>query len=249
MPVALAAAVIYKLNAKLAKTVLVSSARTIIQLLLLSVLLKFIFQWNHWLTLLVAFSFIQLIASFTVVKRLDYKSNGLWKKILAATAGSIAIVSAYSFFTVFSANPWFNVFQTIPLIGIMTGNSLTGITLALNQFIGDLQERRGEFEVKMAFSATPWEATQLSFVAALKTGLTPIINSMMIVGLVSIPGVMAGQLLSMQSPEQAAFYQISILFLIFSCTFFSIFFVLLLFFFEQVDQQRQTLSFMGITKK
>ena len=72
--------------------------------------------------------------------------------------------------------------------------------------------------VLLALGATRWEAAQGEIRRALRTGLVPLINSVMIMGIVSLPGMMTGQLVSGMAPIDAVKYQIVIMFSIAACT-------------------------------
>jgi putative ABC transport system permease protein len=77
---------------------------------------------------------------------------------------------------------------------------------------------RPEVEALLALGATRWEAARRPVEEAVRTGLIPILNAMMVVGVVSLPGMMTGQILAGASPLEAVKYQIVVMFLIASGT-------------------------------
>jgi len=101
---------------------------------------------------------------------------------------------------------------------MVLGNILNGITLGLNSFTESLVNRRDYIESMLSAGATRWEAALEPIRDAIRTGMTPILNAMMIVGLVSLPGMMTGQLVSGMDPMQTVKYQIVIMFLIAAAT-------------------------------
>jgi putative ABC transport system permease protein len=101
---------------------------------------------------------------------------------------------------------------------MVLGNTLKGISVGLNTFTEALVNRRDQVESLLALGATRWEAARAPVQHAVRTGMIPIINSMMVVGIVSLPGMMTGQLVSGMAPIQAVKYQIVIMFLIASAT-------------------------------
>jgi putative ABC transport system permease protein len=101
---------------------------------------------------------------------------------------------------------------------MILGNTLNGLSLGLDRLGTELATRRDHVEALLALGATRWEAAREPIRAAVRTGMIPIINAMMVVGIVSLPGMMTGQLLAGVSPIQAVRYQIVILFLIASGT-------------------------------
>ena len=101
---------------------------------------------------------------------------------------------------------------------MILGNTLNGISIGLNTFLEATVADRDRIEMRLSLGANRWEAGRPLLQQAVRTGMIPIINSMMIVGLVSLPGMMTGQLLAGASPLQAVRYQIVIMFLIASAT-------------------------------
>ena len=128
-------------------------------------------------------------------------------------------MAAYAVFAVIRpAGSWYQPQYTIPLLGMILGNSLTAISLGMGRLSEELLRRRGEVETLLALGATRWEAGRDAVRTAIRTGLIPILNTMMVVGLVSLPGMMTGQILSGVDPLDAVKYQIVIMFLIAAST-------------------------------
>jgi putative ABC transport system permease protein len=101
---------------------------------------------------------------------------------------------------------------------MVLGNTLTGISLGLDRFMESLVNQRQKIETLLALGATRWEATHEEIKAAIRTGMIPMINSMMVMGIVSLPGMMTGQILAGANPLDAVRYQIIIIFAIASAT-------------------------------
>jgi putative ABC transport system permease protein len=97
---------------------------------------------------------------------------------------------------------------------MMLGNTLTGISLGLDRLGEQLSAQRERVELRLSLGATRWEAAREPVREAVRTGMIPILNSMMVVGVVSLPGMMTGQILSGVAPLAAVRYQIVIMFLI-----------------------------------
>ena len=97
---------------------------------------------------------------------------------------------------------------------MILGNTLNGVSLGLDRLGEELDAKRDQVEALLALGATRWEAARAPIQQAVRTGMIPIVNSMMVVGLVSLPGMMTGQLLAGADPIQAVMYQIVIMFLI-----------------------------------
>ncbi len=124
---------------------------------------------------------------------------------------------------------------------MVLGNSLNGIALGLSAFVESLVARRQQVEGQLALGATRWEAAREPVRHALRVGTIPIINAMAVAGVVSLPGVMTGQLLSGVSPIIAVKYQIVILMLVASATLFGTLGVVSLTYFRLFSQDHQFL--------
>jgi len=110
--------------------------------------------------------------------------------------------------------PWYDPQYLIPIFGMVFGNSLNGICLCLDRFTEYLRSRRQEVELLISFGATRAETTRDGARQAVRTGMIPIINNMTVAGIVSLPGMMTGQIVAGVSPVQAVAYQIVIMFMI-----------------------------------
>ncbi len=115
---------------------------------------------------------------------------------------------------VIDVEAWWTPRYLVPLVGMILGNALSGVSLGMDAALGALLAKRSRVESLLALGATRSEATRSVARDAIRTGLVPILNSMSAVGLVSIPGMMTGQILGGTPPFQAAQYQLLILFLI-----------------------------------
>ncbi|MEM9769959.1 MAG: iron export ABC transporter permease subunit FetB, partial [Cyanobacteria bacterium P01_D01_bin.71] len=130
----------------------------------------------------------------------------------------VSILAASGFVTgllvegIIHIHPWYNPQYVIPLLGMVLGNTLTGTSLALDRLMEDLVSRRSQIESLLALGATRWEAAHETLKESLRTGMIPTINSMMVLGLVSLPGMMTGQILAGVNPANAVRYQIVICF-------------------------------------
>lgn len=96
----------------------------------------------------------------------------------------------------------------VPLLGCLMGNIISGISLGLTTLLEEFLSDHDQLEVSLAMGATRWEACESLVQRSLVAALTPMMNQMSVVGLVSVPGLMAGMLLQGASPLQAAVYQV-----------------------------------------
>ena len=203
------------LGLKLGRSLLLASARTIGQLLLIGLVLNSVFSLDKWYAVLGLLLAMTIIAGISAVGRMERRYRGVYIDSVIAISCSSWIVAAYARLVVMrDVQPWYQPQYAIPLTGMILGNSLNGISLGMNRFSEQLSTQRSQLEAMMTLGATRWEAARGSVRKAVHTGITPIINAMMVVGIVSMPGMMTGQLLSGVLPLQAVLYQIVIMFLI-----------------------------------
>jgi putative ABC transport system permease protein len=210
----------YALQLGLERRLLIAAVRTIVQLLLIGYVLEWIFAERNtpiiWLLALV----MSLIAGIAAVQRVEKRYPGIWMIGIVSVMAASWLVTGVALSAVIPTSAWQeNAAQyVIPLLGMILGNALTGISLGLNQLTEQLTSHSARVELYLTLGATRWEAARGPVRNAMRTALIPIINSMSVVGLVSLPGMMTGQLLAGVSPLAAVKYQIVIMFLIAAAT-------------------------------
>jgi putative ABC transport system permease protein len=131
---------------------------------------------------------------------------------------SYTLVSMLVTGVIVGAKPWWTPQYFIPLAGMIVGNSMTAISIALECLFSDLKARRAEVEMELALGADYREASQDILRGAIKAAMIPSINSLMAVGLVSLPGMMTGQILSGTDPLIAIRYQIVVMLMLVAST-------------------------------
>ena len=134
------------------------------------------------------------------------------------------------------------------LLGMVLGNGLTGMSLCLDELLASLDASRDQVETELALGATRWEAARQPLRAAVRKGMIPIINSMMVVGIVSLPGMMTGQILEGADPVAAVRYQIVIMFMIAAATAFGCM-LIALFTYRQLFDSAHRLRAERITRR
>ena len=196
----------------------VASVRSVVQLALLVFVLEPVFAaGNVWLVLGIC-AVMVVLAARAAVSRVSRGYAGMTLASLVALlvgAGATAVIGTGG---IVGVEPWWEPRYLIPMLGMILGNGLTGISLGLETCLKQLDEERARIDAVLAFGATAWEAARPVAAESLRTGLIPILNSMTVVGLVTIPGMMTGQILGGTPPLQAAAYQMLILFLIAAAT-------------------------------
>jgi putative ABC transport system permease protein len=203
------------LGLKLGRPLLIAGARAVIQLLLIGFVLKSVFAWSQWYVVVAVMTVMTLIAGVAAVGRTKHRYRGVYVSSIVSVWASSWLMTAFGLWGVLqSESAWIQPQYAIPLLGMILGNTLNGISLGLDRLGDELAGRRDQVETLLCLGATRWEAAHSAVQTAVRTGMLPMINSMMVVGIVSLPGMMTGQLLSGVDPIQAVKYQIVILFLI-----------------------------------
>jgi putative ABC transport system permease protein len=108
-------------------------------------------------------------------------------------------------------SPWYDPRYLIPLAGMIIGNSMNGASLAAERLSAELYERREEVEAALCLGASARQASESSVRLAFRAALMPTMNTMAAMGIVSLPGMMTGQILSGTEPIIAVRYQIAIM--------------------------------------
>jgi len=193
---------------------LMGTVRTIVQLLLLALVLKWVFVHDHWYFIVGLMSVMTLVAAVAAIRRVDRAYAGLLVDSVLAIWVSAWCVTAVGVFGVVQVPRAQMAQYAIPLLGMILHNTLNGISLGIDRMTSELADKRSEVETLLALGATRWEAARGAIRQAVRTGLVPTINTMLVIGVVSIPGMMTGQLLAGVEPIQAGMYQMVIMFMI-----------------------------------
>jgi putative ABC transport system permease protein len=200
----------------LQKALLIGTLRTILQLFVVGFIIQAIFQNTHWFWVLLMVVVMIVVAGHTAYQRL-----ARFKQISHLLLLSNVALAMGAGFTIWWVNavtlhihPWYQPQFLIPLAGMIIGNSMTGLALALERLFSELTARRGEIEALLSLGATPAQAAKKPYLQAVEAAMIPNINAMMVVGIVSLPGMMTGQILAGQSPLAAVHYQIVVMFMI-----------------------------------
>jgi putative ABC transport system permease protein len=202
------------LRLHLGRQLLLAAVRSVLQLLLLGQVLGWVFHSESpWAIGLIMLAMSGL-AGIEAVRRTGLRLERLMPMTVLVMLIASLSITLYATQAVLRIEPWFAPRYMIPILGMLLGNMLNGVSLGLESVLRGFRERREEVELLLAHGATPREASRDVLRRAVRTGLIPILNSMVAAGMISIPGMMTGQILAGEQPEQAAYYQIFILFCI-----------------------------------
>ncbi|KAF8754359.1 hypothetical protein RHS01_06296 [Rhizoctonia solani] len=207
-------------------TSLVSAAiRCIVQLSIMALVLQSVFDASSpWAVagisclLLVLGSFETVNSPDPVANKSKYRFSGMFPSTFVAMAISTIPVSIIGTRFAMSETEFWAAEKYIPILGMLCGSTISGIVVATTSVLKELHENRDKIETYLAFGASRYEACKPIATSALRLALTPTINQMSVIGLISIPGMMTGAILGGASVDQAAKLQMVIMFMINACT-------------------------------
>jgi putative ABC transport system permease protein len=213
----LALAVIsHRMRLGLEGQLLVAATRTVVQLLLIGLVLKTLFANANllWISLIAAV--MLLAAGREVMARQQRRFRGGWGFGVGTGAMFISsfTVTVLALLTMVGTDPWYTPQYAIPLLGMMLGNTMSGIALGLDRLTQTAWQQRAVIEQRLMLGASRTEAIAEIRRDAMRSGMMPMINAMAAAGLISLPGMMTGQILAGAPPVEAVKYQILIMFLI-----------------------------------
>jgi putative ABC transport system permease protein len=194
------------------KRLAISAVRTVVQLGLVGLILERVFALRRPVLIMAILAVMIIFAGREASNRSSRSYRGMrWDSLLAMGATCL-VVGAVVTQVVVGVQPWYEPQYVIPLLGMILGNSLNGVSICLERLLEHLSVRRHEVELRLVFGATRSEALREPVRAAVRTGMIPVTNMMAAAGIVSLPGMMTGQILAGAPPMQAVAYQIVIMF-------------------------------------
>lgn len=210
------AALSVAMRLRLGRQVLIAAGRMVIQLLVIGYLLRLIFGLkNPWATLAIVIA-MAAVAAREIAARPEQKFRGPFG--LGLSAGAVAVATivtvGLALATAIRPQPWYDPRYAVSLVGIILGSVLNSGSLALDTLLGGVARERPAIEAQLALGASFHEATARLLRDAIRRGLLPIINQMSAAGLVTLPGIMTGQILAGLDPVEAVKYQILLMFLL-----------------------------------
>ena len=200
-----------RLSLGITKDLAAATVRTYVQLLALGFVLRWVFGIDSpWLVIGLLLLMVSAAARI-LVRRSPDAPPGIFGSAFVSMALTGFLITFAVTGVIIQVDPWYLPQYVIPLAGMVIGNSMNGVALALERLFADLDRRDGEVLALTALGATPWEAAHPAIRDALRAGLIPTINSMAAAGIVFIPGMMSGQILAGADPVTATGYQIVVM--------------------------------------
>lgn len=206
----------WRLRLGVERRLLIAAARSTVQLMLVGLVLKTLFAETHPLLIALMGFAMLAVAGIEVLQRQKRRFRGPWGYGIGAVSMFLSsfCVLVLALTTIVRVEPWYQPQYLIPLLGMLLGNTMSGVAIALDALTRNAWDARGRIEARLLAGARWDEAIEDIRRDALRSGLIPIVNAMATAGLVSLPGMMTGQILAGSPPMEAAKYQLLMMFLI-----------------------------------
>ncbi len=205
---------------QIARPLLVSTTRMVVQLALVGFVLEALFSFVSFPAVALMACVMLLAAGREVQARQRRRLRGWWGYGVGTFAMFSSAFTAMTFtlLALIQADPWYQPQYAIPLLGMLLGNTMTGVALTLERLTEGAWAQRDVIEARLMLGHSWQEALSTVRRESLRSGLIPTVNAMAAAGIVSLPGMMTGQILAGSPPSEAVKYQILIFLLIASGT-------------------------------
>jgi putative ABC transport system permease protein len=210
------AALSLMLGLHLHRQIAVATVRLVVQLLLIGYVLRAVFALGSPAVTLLIVLLMALVASREVGARSERRLArfGNYAIAGAVVTGATGVTAALALTTAIQPHPWWNPHYAIPLAGIILGSVLNAGSLSLDSLLEGVTRERAAIEAQLSLGASYREALRPLVRSSARRGLVPIINQMSAAGIITLPGIMTGQILAGMDPVEAVKYQILLMFLL-----------------------------------
>ncbi|MCW0483648.1 ABC transporter permease [Gaoshiqia sediminis] len=212
---------VWQLRLGFNRQLIISVLRMLVQLGFVGFYLKYIFLLDHVLVNLAYVCLMVLFAAFSGIRNSSLRLKKLWLPTFASMLLPTLFTMLYFNAAIVQLDNVFQADVLIPVAGLMLGNVLKTNIVALKTFFSLARKEEKTYLFLLAAGATRKEAVRPFLKEAIRTGMAPNIATMATVGLVSLPGVMTGQILGGSDPVLAVKYQIMVMIIIFFTSLFS----------------------------
>lgn len=205
-----------RLRLGVSRQLIVGAIRMTIQLLLIGLVLRVIFAQTKLIWIGAMALAMLTVAGREVMARQKRRFSGWWGYGLGTVSMFISsfAVAVLAMTVIVAPEPWYRPQYAIPLLGMLLGNTMNGISLSLDRLTQTTWTQRAVIEQRLMLGHTRQEAMGGILRDSMRAALTPTVNAMAAAGLVALPGMMTGQILAGSPPLEAVKYQILIMFLI-----------------------------------
>ncbi|HEY2658481.1 MAG TPA: iron export ABC transporter permease subunit FetB [Caulobacteraceae bacterium] len=204
------------LRLNLHQKIVIAAVRMVLQLAAIGFILRKVFQLANPAVTGVIILIMVLIAAREAAARPEKHlkhAGGFWIGLGSISAATV-LTALFALTTALRPHPWYDARYAIPLAGILLGNILNATSLALDSFLGSISREKSAIEARLCLGSGFWRAITPYVRDAIRRALVPIVNQMAAAGVVTLPGIMTGQILAGLDPIEAVKYQILLMFLL-----------------------------------
>ena len=200
----------------LTRQLAIAAVRTTVQLSILGLILKAVFSNVNSLLIAAISAVMLVVAAMEILSRQKRKLHRRWGFGISLVSLFVSsfVITLLALLIIIRADPWYTPQYAIPLLGMLLGNTMNGIALGMDRLVQTAWQQRRQIEQRLMLGQTALQAIQDIRRDSMRAGMIPIINAMAAAGIVSLPGMMTGQILAGSSPQEAVDYQILSMFLI-----------------------------------
>jgi putative ABC transport system permease protein len=206
--------ILLKLN--LHRQVLWAAGRMVVQLVAIGYLLRLVFALHNPAATVAVVLVMAMVAAREIAVRPERRFKGADGLILSSSGVAIATVAtvALALLTAIRPHPWYEARYAISLAGIVLGSVLNSGSLALDNLLTAVTRERPSIEAQLGLGESFHDATRTLVRQAIRRGIMPTVNQMSAAGVITLPGIMTGQILAGLDPLEAVKYQILLMFLL-----------------------------------
>lgn len=206
---------LYYYKTGLIKEVIIAAIRMAVQLSIVAFYFSYIFTLNNpWVNILWVFIMI-IVSVFTTIKRSNLKISLFIFPLFTALSLSLLLIDTFFLGFIINLENVFDARYFIPISGMILGNSMNHNIVGLNAYFDKLKNNNQLYYFILVNKNDHKKAILPYMRDAIKKALNPMIASMSVIGLISLPGMMTGQMLGGSDPTTAVRYQILIMLAIF----------------------------------
>lgn len=197
-----------------------ANVRMVAQLLFMGIWLSWVFYAENWIWVALVGLIMLVAAGYEIAKRQHFTFQGgysIWIGLFSISLTALLMLVGV-LVLVIEPEPWYQAQYAIPLLGMLLGNSMTAIGLGLDNLTRNAVQLKPQIEAQLALGKTAKQAMSFIRQQSLHTAMMPVINMLVAAGIISLPGMMTGQILAGTDPSEAVKYQIMVMFLVASST-------------------------------
>lgn len=214
--VALDALLSLVLRLQVHRQILWASLRMVVQLIAVGYLLRYVFALHHPGATLAIVVAMALIATREIATRPKqrFRGSGSYVVSIAGVMLATIVTAGLALVTAIRPHPWYDARYAIPLTGIILGSVLNSGSITLDNLLGALKRERPAIEARLSLGEPFKNAVMPQVRESIRRGMLPIINQMSAAGVITLPGIMTGQIIAGMDPVEAVKYQILLMFLL-----------------------------------